>query len=757
MPSRAGADGLGAFSYYDHVFLPESTKELVWRHGGKRYKSQLVLRVNGKKKTEAFLFEHGGPGWAPVVLRDGTVSDGKVETYEKAVAEILCPADTFFTSVFSAQGKRPLSAFKNAEIKTLLADLLGLEQVRQQGALAADVVKQLKAGLAVVRQGLARAQEDAAGTRRTLAELDGASQALLAATAQRTSTAARLDAARQKLATVTAEHTGAAETEARRRALADESRRAKEEHDAAAQRLSQELPRLQQRESSLQQRIAERCQAHGRRRAQLVKDIAALTAVARLRESVERAAARRDFARRVLARCQAIVGRRQARVDVLEQAKATLVARRREVESIDREAGQIALRQADLQRRFGLTSHVPCAGMDIQGHCQLLGDAREAKALLPSADAALTGLAEKKRVALQEIADTETAVRALPAEAQLRNQAEQMLETAEQRLRDIELLCARRDEVTRAAQTIDGHTAELATLPEQAAPETEDERAERGDIAAARTRVQDELSRIAVVRDEALTRTAEQAALLPPPLDAAGLNTARQEVEAATRAAAAAEAAESCARLRDERAKALGEQLADIAAKEGAAIRAAKRVEDELANWSLLAKCLSNDGVIALDIDDAGPTFSALANELLLACYGPRFTLQVITQSTNGKGELREDFDIIVHDGLRDESKSLKMVSGGERVWINECLTRAIALYLSGNTGRRIGTLLSDEADGPLDPEHKRMFMAMKREVLRLGGYACEYFVSQTPELTEMADRIIDLEGMAMQVSGEVA
>jgi exonuclease SbcC len=695
MPSRAGADGLGAFSYYDHVFLPESTKELVWRHGGKRYKSQLVLRVNGKKKTEAFLFEHGGPGWAPVVLRDGTVSDGKVETYEKAVAEILCPADTFFTSVFSAQGKRPLSAFKNAEIKTLLADLLGLEQVRQQGALAADVVKQLKAGLAVVRQGLARAQEDAAGTRRSLAELDGASQALLAATAQRTSTAARLDAARQKLATVTAEHTGAAETEARRRALADEARRAKEEHDAAAQRLSQELPRLQQRETSLQQRIAERCQAHGRRRAQLVKDIAALTAVARLRESVERAAARRDFARRVVARCQAIVGRRQARVDVLEQAKATLVARRREVESIDREAGQIALRQADLQRRFGLTSHVPCAGMDIQGQCQLLGDAREAKALLPSADAALTGLAEKKRVALQEIADTETAVRALPAEAQLRNQAEQMLETAEQRLRDIELLCARRDEVTRAAQTIDGHTAELATLPEQAALETEDERAERTDIAAARTRVQDELSRIAVVRDEALTRTAEQAALLPPPLDAAGLNTARQEVEAATRAAAAAEAAESCARQRDERAKALGEQLADIAAKEGAAIRAAKRVEDELATWSLLAKCLSNDGVIALDIDDAGPTFSALANELLLACYGPRFTLQVITQSTNGKGELREDFDIIVHDGSRDESKSLKLVSGGERVWIS-CRSRHEIHYAenpdmpSPRSGRRL-------------------------------------------------------------------
>ena len=121
-----------------------------------------------------------------------------------------------------------------------------------------------------------------------------------------------------------------------------------------------------------------------------------------------------------------------------------------------------------------------------------------------------------------------------------------------------------------------------------------------------------------------------------------------------------------------------------------------------------------------------------------------------MTQSETAKGELREDFDIIVHDGLRDESKSLKMVSGGERVWINEALTRAIALYLSGNTGRRFDTLFSDEADGPLDPEHKRMFMEMKREVLRLGGYGCEFFVSQTPELTAMADVVIDLDAMAL-------
>ena len=40
------------------------------------------------------------------------------------------------------------------------------------------------------------------------------------------------------------------------------------------------------------------------------------------------------------------------------------------------------------------------------------------------------------------------------------------------------------------------------------------------------------------------------------------------------------------------------------------------------------------------------------------------------------------------------------------------------------------------------------MFMDMKREVIRLGGYQREFFVSQTPELAGMADAVIDLEAM---------
>ena len=81
-------------------------------------------------------------------------------------------------------------------------------------------------------------------------------------------------------------------------------------------------------------------------------------------------------------------------------------------------------------------------------------------------------------------------------------------------------------------------------------------------------------------------------------------------------------------------------------------------------------------------------------------------------------------------------------------MWINECLTRAIALYLAQNSGRHYTTHFCDEADGPLNPERKRMFMAMEREVLRLAGYRQEFFVLQTPELLAMTDAVIDLDPM---------
>lgn len=750
MPSRAGSDGLGAFSYYDHVFLPESQKELTWEHRGHRYKSQLVFRVNGKRKTEAFLFEQSGSQWKPVVLADGTVSDGKVDIYEQAVRELLGPPETFFTSVFSAQGKRPLSSYRNGEIKGLLADLLGLDQVRQQGERAAETARLLKNGLAVIRQEQAGEATEIVRLAGQLSLL-GDSDAVLSRTlAEREAAARSLEAARASEGVVMADSQAAAETDKRRTELSVERDRAAGGARAALQRVADEIGRLDVRAGALAQRAAARKRQHAEQRARLVRQRDAH------RQSCAGAGRVAWASRKLVVAEQAAqlrAGRAtaaQALADKADQLRGKVRLLNQQIEGIEREAGLVSLRHADLQRRFGLTAEVPCVGTDLQGRCKLLGDARDAQALLPSVDGQIAALRERRRAAEAERAGLSEELRPMAEAAELRNVAERRLELASARWSSLARLAAREGEMRQAQAALAAVEAELGVLPDDAPAETDEEVADCADIEAARTRLVAERDGVNAERDASIGRIAAAIAALPAAFDRGRLDLARRASVEAEAGLRSAEQAYLAAVRVQERQAALQAQHGRVSGEAAVSSARASNVESELSGWTLLARCLSNDGVIALDIDDAGPTLAGLANDLLLACYGRRFTLEIRTQVATAKGEMREGFDIVVHDGDGGESKSVTLLSGGERVWINECLTRAIALYLAGSAGREYSTLFCDEADGPLDPGRKRMFMDMKREVIRLGGYQREFFVSQTPELTAMADKVIDLDALVL-------
>ena len=137
---------------------------------------------------------------------------------------------------------------------------------------------------------------------------------------------------------------------------------------------------------------------------------------------------------------------------------------------------------------------------------------------------------------------------------------------------------------------------------------------------------------------------------LSPGFDLASLRTA----DATLRTCRAQLEAQDQAFLKATREEALlqAELIAARArAAEAANARAeVTRIEGELGWWNLLGKALSNDGVIALCVDGAGPELARLANELLLACYGPRFTVAIHTQVETAKKQLREGFDVIVFD-----------------------------------------------------------------------------------------------------------
>jgi exonuclease SbcC len=85
-------------------------------------------------------------------------------------------------------------------------------------------------------------------------------------------------------------------------------------------------------------------------------------------------------------------------------------------------------------------------------------------------------------------------------------------------------------------------------------------------------------------------------------------------------------------------------------------------------------------------------------------------------------------------------------MSGGEKTWIEDSMTKAIALYLASSSGRRYEATFSDEKDGALDPTKKKEFFAAMRRAMELGGYRNLFTITQTPELQSMADAVIRLE-----------
>jgi len=761
MPSRAVAAGPGGFSYYDHVVLPENEKDLTWAHEGRSYRSQVVIRLGSRRRTEAFLHAMNDAGqWQPVRLPDGTLSDGKLDTYTRCVEALCGSAETFFTSVFSAQGKRQLNSYRNAEIKALLADLLGQDEVIALGQKASETARLLKAGLAVARHELTGLDDALAHQSAERTRLAGATDRVTQHGAARHAAQAAFEAAQGGHSRLAAEREHAQATEARRAQLMAERSSLGEASNQAIAALNLQDQGEQLRLERLQQRIAMRTTRERARREALQAQRRQCAAVLASDGLVRRATERLPLAERLLGKRRERIAAARTRADEYTQCRAAERHAEESVGSIEREAGKAALRAEELKRRFGLTGEVPCVGTDLQGQCKLLGDAREAQALIPDAQAQLARLHERQLRARQTLVGLRGRLAELASARGVLAHAEDLAESAEERVRRWGRLAAKAGEVASATAALSAIDEELAALgqcgdPQQAPQDLPEDQAERLQIAQARAVIAQQRDRQTAQFQASLTRIDAALAALPAPYDARQLQRAAQALTLARQTLAAAEVALAAAQRDALSLEHAMQQWQQVAGRRAVLAVHVGRIETEIGGWNLFARCMSHDGLIALAIDDAGPTLSALANDLLLACYGPRFTVAIHTLVETSKGDQKEGFDIVVHDGESGDSKSVGLMSGGERVWINECLTRAVALYLAQHSGRQYATLFSDEADGALDPERKRMFMAMKREVLRLGGYEREFFVSQTPELTAMADAVIDLE--ALRADSEVS
>lgn len=746
MPSRASGYSSGSFSYYDQVHGAEASKELLWEHEGERYRSTILIRQPGKtRKQECYLHRQTAAGWVPVTLDDGTTSDGKTETYDHCVNTILGSPEMFFTAVFAAQSRPALSSYGNSEIKALLAELLGLDDIRALGTRAGAVAKILRGRLDGMRGELSRLATLDAELSACAAQTADAEAARAASIAARAAARSAVTEAEQTLRSAEAAAAGAQEAMSRRSAVQSRMRDNDTQARAALDAIEHDRSAANDRRQRASADSAARASGIEQQQKAVSRQLHEIDLMLAEREAIERAIERAAILATEEETAAAAEAAARTSADAARTGRIELDGLAASLAGLAREGKQLSSYAAALVARAALIEAVPCAGTEMQGACSLLADARAAAGEAPAANAAVEEAratwqaTEQRRAALAE------RLRALALAEDEHRRAASALEAIRRDRRSAEtksaqaLALAQAESQQRAAlESVAALAASLATERDQQTREAEEHRTALAELARRADEVIARRASVATALDAEL-------AALPEPGDIGAVERARQALidaewarDAADRAAEAAGQVLAAAVARRDRI------THDIAAGESARA-SARALEDEIARWQLLGKALGNDGIVALSIDDVGPTLASLANDLLLSCYGPRFSVSILTQTETAKGEMRESFDIVVFDAERDDAKSVRAMSGGERIWINECLARAIALYRGAQTGASYGTLFTDETDGPLDPERKRAFMSMKRKVLEVGGYRREFFITHTPDLWDEADAVIDM------------
>ncbi|MCC7705576.1 DNA repair protein [Janthinobacterium sp. GW460P] len=706
MPSKAGADGLGSFSYYDEVYLPVNRKELRWEMGGRQYRSQIIIRLNGKRRSEAYLHELRDGAWRPAQLPDGTLSDGRMESYQRCVEDIVGPAATFFTTAFSAQNRRQLAHYRNAEIKMLLSDLLGLEHVRTKGRQAAETAKLLRCGLSGLQQERRLFQQQIEENNQLSRQLSMPDDALNTLQQSRQAALSALDEKKNTLATLKAEQAVAATFVNQRQQIEQTLQHLRDRLLIVNRQLDEREHDLIAVGRAMTQQILQRRQARSQEYQAVTNRHARLLLLTADHWSVTRATRRMPILTRLLeyrgnhaATCRQLHDRRT-------EATAQRTLARQKIDALNREIGEQVCQTRALHQRLALTSLVPCAGTSLQGQCQLLEHARSARPIIPQYEQSLRRLEHALDQQTKLLSQLDTQIAAIPDTAERLARAERCLDRTRARYSANQQLAARANEIEQARASIDDVTRRMHLLAQNTEHETDTETQEKARIEKEMAAIAGERSQVALHARTERERITQQLSALPLPFDPARLDQVNQEIRRCADRLAECEAQLHEAIERQRRLAELQRQLLGQRQTLASLEAHIAHIEEQTATWSLFASCLGNDGVIALAIDDAGPALSMLTNDLLMACYGPRFTVSIRTLLESGNGQSKEGFDIIVYDANTGSAKSVSKMSGGERVWINECLTRAMALYLAQSNSRRSETLFSDEADGAFDAEH---------------------------------------------------
>jgi len=746
MPGRTRGIKPSAFSYWGELREPVAEKEFDWEYRGEVYRTSLVFKTNGKTQSQtAFLLGGTGGSWEPVRLADGIVSDGGTASYDACVEEILGRPEVFFTTAFEARKRTMLAEYDTGSIKKLLSIWLNVDPMLKASANAAEVASLLGVSLSECQAKLRNAPSVESAVRSGLVECQSITDLIASRTAELSRAEAVAEETRNAIVRLDAQIEGMRQTEVQRvelrRHIQTERSRGEQREQEIRLEANTSLALYRQTATDLAAAIKVTTGEVAGCETQISGLVRRLGTEDRVNVAVQRVKVLDARQSAISTELEAI----QKQIEALKPVRVT-VTQQIEVQATAQANGIAAKeRQVKIETVAALADKVPCVNTDLQPRCELLADALAAKASLAQVQKELLANRGKYRSArdllkaagieIKQLEDLEAKeaplrkehaanaqeITALNATA---SQAALIAEAKMQHPQVAALLVTKQQSLVGSRARLNECNASLqalSALVEQRVAEA------RKSVTAAISGFETRLAALPAEMDAKARASANEAR-----------SKAEQQVTDLKQVIADLRNQLTAAQRQLAQAQVLLEQLEPIRTTAAA-------LTQEIAKWRLTSEAIGKNGVVALTIDDAGPDISALANDLLSQCYEGNFVVRFETQLALKSGEMREGFDIRVLDVRDGDEKSIDELSGGQEVFVNECVTRGVALHLAQSGSYRFDTLFTDESDGPLDENNKRRFMAMKRRILDLGKYSREYFVTQTSELQGMADYTINV------------
>ncbi len=734
-------------------------------------------------KGEALVLDESGAPALP---------DTKVRSFDSWAAAHLPPSEVLYASTFGVQGAAGFLSARPAERKAILLGVLGIERLERLADAARGRARATQEELATVRARCEELARSAVSVEDATAHLAAMHASLVAHEVALREAHARHDELVVKASRIEAHRAAVSAARSARRDLEQRIRveeqaldalRLREQNNRALLDRADELRAAAHEAAALREGLAE-LEAAGREaagRAKLLAErevrlererdelrrrrhglVAPRWASSSTPEAVREAVRIEPGARARVADLVAAADEAQRRRDSLRVAASGSSADR--ISRLRDALGDIASWRADCHahdadkgnelRDFDEVDlvHVEWhAAWALEVDDGAKGVAEDARAALDAAEYEAAAAARALSDAREALVAVEHAVALLPllteheaacaAVERERGVVEASVAEAERAVvvvrEERELAVEQRDEVYLEQRRTREALERFESLPAQLARLD----AAEGRLAELEPQIADALARIVGLRD-ALDDIPE-----PGPVPAIpDIDESARAARTAGTLFAEARAAVARAETDLERARIDAERGGELAAE-------ARRLEIDLADWTRLAADLGRDGLQAMEIDAAGPELSALINDLLHTCVGPRWTVTIDTTrlSADGKRSI-EGLEVRVLDTERGREAPAETFSGGERVIIGEAVSLALSMLATRRASLVGVTLVRDESGAALDAAGARAYVAMLRRAAELVGASRVLLVSHSPDVVEMCDARVEVAGGRVEV-----